>query len=184
MGLEKTFHELVFQLRELRERFRELELTVSADKPRTRDAMLIDTFECAVGDLRGWVEEAFEQADRAQQAVNHPPDLDAARRSLGECQDRFRHMEQVFGANFMSYERINELTKFGGERRGEWPSWVTSVKQGVEQCKVPLDAASTALVECWEEMAGRAVATSVSVHTTSIGQKIVGAKPAPAVPSI
>jgi hypothetical protein len=162
---------LVFQLQRLRDRLRELEITVAKDKPTTRDAVIVDNFECAVDDLRGWLEEALEQADQGQRAVGHPTDLDAARGALAGCQDRFHRIEQVFGANFLSYDRINELTKFGGERGGEWPSWVTTVKQGIEHCKGPLDRAGTALAECWEEMAGRAGLTTISVCTTNIAQK-------------
>jgi hypothetical protein len=131
----------------------------------------VDDFECAVVVLRGWLEEALEQADQGQRAVDHPADVDTARCALAACQDRFHRIDQVFRANFLSYDRINELTKFGGERGGEWPSWVTTVKQGIEHCKTPLDRAGAALAECWEEIAGRAGMTTISVCTTNIAQK-------------
>jgi len=81
-------------------------------------------------------------------------------------------IEQVFTANLVSYDRVSDLTTFGAERRGEWPSWVTSVKQGIDHCRFPLEEAGKALSECWQEIAERAGSTSISVQTTNIGQKI------------
>ena len=112
-------------------------------------------------------------AEQAERAVGHPPDVDSARHALAACQERFQRIEQVFAAQLVSYEQVNDLTSFGKERRGEWPSWVTSVKQGIEHCRHPLEEAGKALAECWQEIAERAGMTSISVRTTSIGQKIV-----------
>jgi hypothetical protein len=172
MPLEKTFRQLGIQLRRFRERLRELEITVVEDRPVTRDAAIVDSFECAVDDLTGWSEEALEQAEQAQRAVGHPQDVNAARYALTSCQERYQRMEQVFGAQLVSYERVKDLTSFGNERRGEWPSWVISVKQGIDHCRHPLDETGKALAECWQEIAERAGLTSISVSTTSIGQKI------------
>ena len=46
---------------------------------------------------------------------------------------------------------------------------------GIEQCRDPLDESSKALAACWEEIAERVGMTSITVQTTSIGQKIVSA---------
>src|SRR5215212_6905178 len=99
MPLEKTFRQLAVQLRRFRERLRELEITVVEDRPPTRDAAIVDNFECAVDDLTGWVEEALERAEQAERAVGHPPDVDAARHALVSCQERYQRMEQVFAAH-------------------------------------------------------------------------------------
>jgi hypothetical protein len=47
------------------------------------------------------------------------------------------------------------------------------VKQGIEQCREPLDLSTKALAGCWQEIAERVGSTSVSVQTTNIGQKII-----------
>jgi hypothetical protein len=57
---------------------------------------------------------------------------------------------------------------------------VTSVKQGIEHCRQPLDSSRERLAECWQDMAERAGTTSISVRTTNIGQKIAAPQPAPA----
>lgn len=173
MALEKTFRESSAQFGRLRDRLQELEVTVVEDRPPANDAAIVDNFEDAVDDLRGWVEEALKAAETAEQAVEHPMDIDRARRALTVCQERFQLIEKEFAANLVSYERMKDLNSFGSERRREWPSWVTSVKQGIEHCRQPIEDAGKALAECWQEIAERVGMTSVSVQTTSIGQKMV-----------
>lgn len=172
MALEKTFREFVMQLRRVHDRLEELRVTVVEDKPPANDAVIVDRFEYAVEDLYGAVGQISSAAREAQQAVGYPLDIEQARRSLTKCQEQFHKFEQDFNANLVSYERIKDLTSFGTERRGEWPSWVTSVKQGIEQCREPVEAAGRCLAECWEEMAERAGASSVSVRNMVVGQKL------------
>jgi hypothetical protein len=172
MPLEKTFREHSTGLRRLRERVRELRVTVVEDRPSRNDAAIVDNFEYAVEDLTGWLDEALEAAKEAEAAVGEQGDLNLARRSLTACQERFRRIEKVFSTNLVSYERMKDLASFGSERRGEWPSWVATVKLGIEHCRKPLDESRNALAECWQELAERAGGTSVSVRTTNIGQQI------------
>jgi hypothetical protein len=173
MALEKTFRELPAQLRRLGDRLQELEVTVVEDRPAANGAAIVDSFEYAVDDLRGWVEEALQAAEEAEQAVGHPVDIGRARHALTICQERFHRIEKGFAANLVSYDCMKDLAGFSSERRGEFPSWATSVKQGVEHCMQPLEDAGKALAECWQEIAERVGMTSVSVQATNIGQKIV-----------
>jgi hypothetical protein len=176
MALEKTFREFTTQLRRVHDRLEELRVTVVEDKPTANDAAIVDRFEYAVEDLFGAVDELSAAAREAQQAVGYQLDIEQARRALTKCQEQFHKFEQDFNAHLVSYESIKDLATFGAERRGEWPSWVTSVKQGIEQCREPVQNASKTLAECWEEIAERAGTSSVSVRTVNIGQKIVTAK--------
>ena len=173
MALERTFREFATQLSKLDGRLRELEITVVEDKPPRHDAVIVDTFEYAVCDLRGWVKEARRAADEAERAVDHPVDIESARRALTHSQEQFGRVEHGFAANLVSYERLKDLTSFGAERGGEWFSWATTVKQGIEQCRPPVEEARQALAACWQEIAERVGMTSVSVRTKNIGQKIV-----------
>ena len=173
MALEKTFREFVTQLRRVHDRLEELRVTVVEDKPKKNDAVIVDRFEYAVEDLFGAVDEISAAAREAQKAVGYPLDIEQARCALTKCQDQFHKFEQGFNTNLVSYERMKDLSSFGSERRGEWPSWVASVKQGIEQCREPVEAAGRCLAECWAELAERAGMMSVSVKTTNIGQKIM-----------
>jgi hypothetical protein len=172
MPLEKTFREHSTGLRRLRERVRELRVTVVEDRPARNDAAIVDNFEYAVEDLTGWVDEALAAAKEAEEAVGEQVDLNLARRALTTCQERFRRIEKVFSGNLASYEKIKDLTSFGGERRGEWPSWAATVKVGIEHCVKPIDEIRNSFSLCWQDLAERAGGTNVSVRSTNIGQQI------------
>lgn len=172
MALERTFRDLSERLMRLRDRLRELRLSVVEDRPPKRDGAVVDHFEYAVEDVLGWLEETIEAAGLAGRAVSPPVDLEAARTNLALCQERFHRITNCFTASLMSYQRISELTSFGRERRGEWPSWVTSVRLGIEHCGPPLEEAGKALAECWQEIAERVGSTSVSIRTENVGQKV------------
>jgi len=178
MGLEKTFGEFVICLQRLDDRLKELGLTVELDRPERNDARVVDGFEYAVLDLDGWVKETLHHARIAEKSVRHTVELEKARHALIICQERFQRIEELFFGKLVSYEGLNELINFGAERRGEWRSWVTSVRKGLEMCREPLDDVRKKLAECWQEITERVGMTSVSVQNTSIGQNIVSKAPA------
>jgi hypothetical protein len=119
----------------------------------------------------------MQSAADARRAVSEQVDLNRARRSLAGCQERFRRVEEVFSSALFSYERLQDLARFGRERRGEWPSWAATVKLGIERCRKPADGSRAAIGECWQELAEHAGA-SISVQATNIGQITRSAAPA------
>jgi len=171
--LEATFQELSSELRKLHDTLVAVRLSVVEDKPRRGEAALVDLLEDAILDVMGLLDESLKAARAAQKAVGNVTDLNGARRALTVCQQSFHRMEQQFAAELVSYERLKDLTRLGTERRGEWLAWSNSVKDGIDQCRHPLDGASKALAACWQEIAERVGMTSVSVQSTNIGQKIV-----------
>lgn len=173
MALEATFRGLSISLHHLHDAMNELQVTLG-DKPDDESA-LADGLETTVLDLMGILHEARRSALNARRALGHPPDLDRARRSLTLCQERFHRIEQQFASDLVSYEKLKELARLGNERRA-WLPWANTVKQGIEQCRPRLEEVSRTLAHCWQEIAEHAGATSVSVRTTNIGQRIV-AKP-------
>jgi len=179
MGLEKAIRELGGTLLQFSNSVGELRLAAVVDRPEKNDAVVVDKLEYAVEDLRGWLNEASQAARLAELAAGHPMDLNKARLALTVCQDRFRRIDQVFAGDLASYDRLKDLANFVRQRRGEWPSWATSVRQGIDQCRTPLDDARAKLAECWQEIAERAGMTSISVSATSIGPRMFGSAPAP-----
>jgi hypothetical protein len=173
VALEATFRELFSELRKLQDMLVAVRLTVAEDKPVRGEAALAGHMEDTILDIMGTLDEGLKAARSAQRAVGHSTDLNAARRALTICQERFHRIEQQFAADLISYEKLKDLARLGSERRGEWIPWATSVKQGIEQCREPLDRASKALSACWQEIAERVGTTNVSVQATNIGQKIV-----------
>lgn len=169
MALEATFRELSVCLHHLHEAVNELQVTLG-DKPSDESA-LADGVETAVLDLAGILHEARRAALDARKAVGHPPDLDGARRALTVCQERFHRIEQQYATNLVSYEKLKELARLGTERRA-WLPWAGAVKQGIEQCRQPLEKTSRALALCWQELAERLGMMNISVQATNVGQQI------------
>jgi hypothetical protein len=171
--LEITFQGLLTELRKLHDMLLAVRLTVVEDKPVRSEAALVDHLEDVILDMMGLLDEATKAGRGAQRAVRNVADLNAARRALTICQERFHRIERQFAESLVSYENLKDLTGLGTERRGEWLPWSNSVKQGIEQCREPLDGVSKALANCWQEIAERVGMTSITVQATNIGQKIV-----------
>lgn len=153
MALEATFRSLSVCLHHLHDALNELQATLG-DKPLDDESALADGLETTVLDLMGTLHEAMRAALDAQNGVDHPPDLDRARRALALCQERFRHIEQQFAADLASYEKLKELARRGNERQA-WLAWSSTVKQRIEQCRQPLAQTSAALAACWQELASK-----------------------------
>jgi len=168
VALEPTFRGLSFCLHQLHDAMNELHVTLG-DKPPDDESAMADGLESAVLDLMGTLHEARGAALKARRALGHPPDLDRARRALTLCQERFHSFEKQFASDLVSYEKLKELARLGSERRA-WLFWANAVKQGIEQCRQPLEQTSKALAACWQELAERLGMVSLSVRT--IGQQI------------
>ena len=170
MALEATFRQLTLSLHKLHDALNALHVTVG-DQPDDESA-IADWLENAVLDMLGTLHDARRAALQARRAVGHPPDLDRARRSLTICHERFHGLERQFAADLLSYEKLKELARLGEERRA-WTPWATAVKQGIEECREPMDLASKGLAACWQELAERLGMTSISVRNAIVGQKVV-----------
>jgi hypothetical protein len=171
--LETTFQELFTELRKLHDTLVAVRLTVVEDKPVKGEAALVDYLEDTILDMMGLLDQSLKAARAAQKAVGNVTDLNAARRALTVCHERFHRLGQQFAVELISYEKLKDLTSLGSERRGEWLPWSNSVKEGIEQCRQPLDAASKSLAACWQEIAERVGMNSVSLQAVNIGQKVV-----------
>lgn len=170
MALEATFRELSVSLHHLHDALNELQVTLG-DKPPEDESALADGVETKVLDLMGTLHEARKAALLAKKGVTHPVNLDQARRALATCQQRFHQIEQQYAADLVSYEKLRELARLGNERRA-WLPWSGTVKQGIEQCRQPLEQASAALAACWQELAERLGTMNISMQATNVGQQI------------
>jgi hypothetical protein len=168
MALEATFRELSVSFHRLHDALNALQLTLE-DKPPHDEAALADDLADKSLEMLGVLHEARRGAINARRALN-PPDMDRARRALTLCQERFHRIEQQFLANLVSYEKLKELARLGTERGREWRLWAVSTKQGIEQCRQPVEQSSKALAACWQELAERLGMVNFSVR--SIGQQI------------
>jgi len=168
MALEATFRQLSVSLQQLHDALNAVHVTVG-DQPSEGGTAFVDGLENGVLDMLGTLHDASRAASQARRSVVPPPNLDQARRSLTTCQERFHRIEQQFASELVSYERLAALARLGNERRA-WLPWANIVKQGIEECREPLDQTSKSLAACWEELAERLGTMNLSVQT--IGQQI------------
>jgi hypothetical protein len=169
MTIETEFGELLARLVELQTALEYLAVFIE-DKPQAHK--LADDLGEAVTDLSSRIGQALEDARQAQAAVQHPADLTRARAALASCHEGFNFVSRHMLTELMSEKQLAELARLGRRRGGEWPGWATGVRQALDQCQTPLHDVNQALFRCWQEMAERSVATSVSVQATNIAQQI------------
>ena len=172
MALQKSFQALCGQLRELQEVLEAVNTTVEEDRPRRKDVVVASSLADAILAVRGLLEESRVAADEACDAIGPSPDLDRARRALTTCQERFHRFAAEFSHDLVSYDRMADLASVARERGRDWASWVEVVHQGLAQCQAFVEEGREALFLCWQDLTERLSATSVSVHTTNIGQQL------------
>jgi hypothetical protein len=153
VALGATFRGLSVCLHHLHDALNALLVTLG-DKTPADDSALADGIETVVLDMMGTLHEARTAAVNARKAVGHPVHLDRARRALTTCQERFHRIEQQFASDLTSPDRLKELERLGDERRA-WLPWSSAVKQGIQQCRQPLEQAGGALASCWQELTER-----------------------------
>jgi hypothetical protein len=177
MALEAAFENLGLRVRAAYEALVDLRVTVLEDRPLRGEAALADGWGDAVEDLAGSAHEAVEAADEARRAIELPPDLDRARRSLSVCHERVGRVAQGFWSDLASFQRVGDLTRLGRRRRGEWLAWTESVRVALDRCHAPLRETDTALLRCWQEIAERVGTTSMTFHARTIGCQVVAPAP-------
>jgi hypothetical protein len=175
VAIETEFQYLVGKFDAVREALAGLRLTAVEDRPLRDEVLLVERLADSVDDLIGWLDEARAAAGDAQKAVRHPLDSYRACAALALANDRFIQLEYKFFSAGVSYEEINELTRFGQRRGREWLGWTRSVLQALDQCRTPVRELDEALLHCWRELAERLGTSAVSVQTTNIGQQISAA---------
>jgi hypothetical protein len=168
MALRKTFDELVASLGELASTVRELEVQV-ADQSAA-DAVLVERLEEAVQDLLSYLRGARVAAGRAV-GPGEPAGLEVAAKELAACHDHVLEATRKLGA-LLAHESIRDLLELGRRRGGDWLPWANEVRDALERCRAPLDLVHQNLLECWQDVAERAAAGSVSVQATNIGQQV------------
>jgi hypothetical protein len=173
---EKVFREMQHHLRTLQEALEALGTTVDEDKPTRDDVVVAARLSDDLLAVRGLLEEVLATADEACRAIAYPFDGSGARRALAACQQQFQHFAHAFSFELTGWDRIDDLTSVGRERGRDWLSWVSVVKQALEQCKMLSEEVANSLFFCWQELAERIATTSVSIRNTSIGQQVCAAE--------
>jgi hypothetical protein len=176
VATEKIFGEMEDHLRTLQEALEALGTTVDEDKPTRDDVVVASRLSDDLLAVRGVLEEVLAAAAVACRAVAYPLDNDRARRALTACQQQFQRFAHAFSFELAGYDRIDDLTSVGRERGREWLDWVSVVKQTLEQCQMLLEEVGNGLFLCWQELAERIAATTISIRNTSIGRQVSAAE--------
>jgi hypothetical protein len=150
VGLGDAFRQLETELTRLEEAFSALQVTIFEDRPLSGETMLVDRFGYAVMDSIGPVQQALSMLRTPRRAVislasSEPRNnLLLVHRSLLDVACRYRD-------SLAAYDSIQALRQFGREKGREWLSWTSVVKDAIDRCAAPLDAAHEAVRRCWEE---------------------------------
>jgi hypothetical protein len=169
MALGKTCETFSVQLNEL---FRAVDvLQGRARDSESQDSALPGILGEAADDMHGWLADALAAAREAVEASAGPVELDRTRRALVGAKEAYFHVVEASLPLFAT-ERLEEIEAIGPELKGDWPDWAEHVTDALTQCREQFDTLLPALFDCFEELAERATAGSVSVQNTSIGQQV------------
>src|SRR5262245_37965629 len=171
MALESTLQGLCAELDGLVESLDSLLITIREDGPRLEELALIDHLADPTEDLAQRFREISAVARLSRKAA-HPFDADGVRRGLIECHQRSLALAVVFSSTLGSFDRITEVTALFSRRTAGVAGWARIVRQSVESIQRRFFSLAECLLRCWEDFTERMGTTSVSVHTTNIGQKL------------
>lgn len=171
MTLATAFSDLHEQLNALHKLLRELHTTVAEDKPLRGDVVLVERLSNAADDVCGLLDEALAAVKEGRQAVEGQTDLDGAQRKLTTSSGRFSLLLLTFSSDMFSYDRLLALNNVGRERGGEWRAWAGVVGKTLDRLQQNMYKVNQAIYQCWQELAERNGATSISVQTSNVGQK-------------
>ncbi|MEA3213159.1 MAG: hypothetical protein QOE70_6216 [Chthoniobacter sp.] len=172
MSLETAFDSLRRSLADLQETVSALQVTVAEDKPARGEAVIVDQLDALVTDLAGALDEADAHAAVAVQSSKATAELDQARKALHKLHGLMNRFMALYAGELAAHNHIAQLLEMGRERGREWRAWSQEAKTGIDRCAAPMNAAASALLDCWAELAERMAHNSVSVQATNIGQQI------------
>ncbi|GLZ33495.1 hypothetical protein Lesp02_56830 [Lentzea sp. NBRC 105346] len=125
----------------LHDSWRELNVTVTEDKPTGVGLAVADDVQEAVVDGLSYLDSALRELDGGASPARvyaAAVELEALRRRYDE---RMR-----------SYLAVSDLLVGIRGHGPEWRGWAGSVISGGERCAEPLQAVSDALMRCWREI--------------------------------
>jgi hypothetical protein len=169
MTLEAAFKDLTAKWVRLAEELEHgLLWSVTETKPAEEHALATDYLDTATD----MIAAAREGLYACQTAFTGEFNMGQAGKVLLRCQEQYNAIVEMFDSKMASYTRIRRLKRFGREKRGAWRDWAAHVSKAVERCRHPLDDLNRAIFHSWQELADRIGMSAISVHTTSVGQKI------------
>jgi hypothetical protein len=112
---------------------------------------------------------ALDAARAAGGYIEQQNDLENARRSLAECTQALQDCCRIFYEYLFTVNRITDVVDLLNKESEA--SWANITIGDLNACHISLQSAAFALMDGWQELAGRAAASAVSLRSTNIGQQ-------------
>jgi hypothetical protein len=171
MAMDDAFQALHLSLHRLQQVAVQLRVGFD-DKPEESDFYVIQLFGDGVVGLEALVEEGLVVALEGQIAVNSSVDLQRARRALARCQKVILDIDGRSSLELMSFDVLTKLSSFARRHRGEWPSWVATIRRSLSEFHSQTRLVHDALLHCWVELAERVGMTSLSAQSFNAGLQL------------
>jgi hypothetical protein len=167
VGLQASLGELGARCSDFGDAMTRLRLTLVEDRPS--DIALADGMAAVVDDIQGWVEECEHALREAPSSSRTSADLEAIVECLAGCRYAVSKMLGQFSQELGARQRIDHLTAVGRERGGAWMRWAGEVKRSIDVSDAALREVVDSLLGCYQEVADRIGAGSVTATASSVG---------------
>ena len=175
MTLADSFEDLMRRLDDLLAVLRDvLQWAVTQGKPATDDHVLAGRYEELATELIAGTEEARCIANAGKRRLIDQDDFAGASRALVSCQQCVNGISRRFFSDLVSFEALADLDNLADEQQRHWGPWVRGVRDALDQCSQPIEAANESLVQCWKSLTERIGLFSAAVRTVP---KIQESKP-------
>lgn len=172
MALEPSVATLRGELTRLQEAVAALHVTVTEDRPARGGALLVDRLDTLLTDLTSTLDEAGANIGHAEMSVQANRSLHDVHTALQRMHELLNRFSARYVAELADHAHVAQLLEMGRERGHGWRQWCEVVEKAIAQCAAPLNEVARATLVCWNELADRLAAHSVSVQATNIGQQI------------
>lgn len=175
MTVDQVFSQLCAQVSELLEQLSDLQTTVTSYGPAQDEAALVDVF-------RDLIEDLYEQLNPVSQAFSigeqtaQSGDIQTVRRALYQGHLEWLKFSNSFHTRLYTYERNDDLVRFGRTNKAKWKRWTRIIQNGLNQCQTKILQIESNLLAAWRACSESPTGSPVTIQAISIGQNYPGAR--------
>lgn len=175
MTVDQVFSQLCVQVSELLEQLSDLQTTVTSYGPAQDEAVLVDVF-------RDLLEDLYEQLNPASQAFSigeqaaHSGDIQTVKRALYQGHMEWLKFLNSFHTRLYTYERSDDLVRFGRTNKAKWKRWTRIIQNGLNQCQTKILQIESSLLAAWRACCESSSGNPLTIQAISIGQNYPGSR--------
>ncbi len=166
MTAAKIFHTTITSLTALGDQLNQLRRMVDLEESAPH---LVEELHAQTLAAIGYQVLALDAAQTAAGYIEHNNDLENARRSLAECNQALQDCCRTFYEHLFTVDRITDLVDL--LKKESQASWAHITIGDLSASHINLQTVLLALMDGWQELAGRAAASAVNFRSTNIGQQ-------------